>query len=124
MVTIRQLNSTEKPVAIVFYYTVFSSLLTALPLPFVWVTPNWLDWGLLILLGLVGGTSQYFMTRALELAKAAVIGPFNYISLLWAALFGWVIWGDIPAPHVFAGAAVVVASGLFVLFREVRKSRD
>ncbi|HXP95235.1 MAG TPA: DMT family transporter [Telmatospirillum sp.] len=124
MVTLRQLTRTENPVTIVFYYTVFSSLLTALPLPFVWVTPNGRDWGLLILLGLVGGSSQYFMTRALELARAAVIGPFNYVSLLWAALFGWVIWGDVPAPHVFAGSAIVVASGLFVLYREVRKTPD
>jgi drug/metabolite transporter (DMT)-like permease len=64
------------------------------------------------------------MTRSFGLAKAAVISPFNYIGLLWAALFGWVIWGDVPATHVFAGSAIVVASGLFILYREVRKGRD
>jgi drug/metabolite transporter (DMT)-like permease len=123
MVTIRQLNRTEQPTTIVFYYTLFSTLLTALPLPVVWVTPTWPDAVLLMATGLVGGTSQYFMTRALSLTGAAVIGPFNYVSLLWAALFGWVIWGDIPAAHVFAGSAVVVASGVFIFYCEVGKRR-
>ncbi len=124
VVTIRQLNRTEKPTTIVFYYTVFSTLLTALPLPAVWVTPSGADWGLLAATGLIGGSSQYFMTRALELTRAAVIGPFNYVSLLWAALFGWAIWGDVPAAHVFAGSAVVVASGVFILYCEVRRLRS
>ncbi len=86
--------------------------------------PTWADWGLLIAMGLTGGTGQYFMTKAFGLAKAAVISPFNYVGLLWAAIFGWVIWGDIPATHVFVGSAVVVASGLFILYREVRKDPE
>lgn len=123
MITIRQLNKTDKPLTIVFYFTLFSSLLTAIPLPFIWVTPTWQDWGLLIAMGVTGGTGQYFMTRAFGLAKAAVVSPFNYVGLLWAALFGWVIWSDIPQTHVFVGSAVVVASGLYILYREVRKDR-
>lgn len=121
MVTIRQLNKTEKPLTIVFYFTLISALLSAIPLPVIWVTPTWQDWSLLILMGLTGGVGQYFMTRAFGLAKAAVVSPFNYTGLLWAAMFGWVIWDDIPARHVFAGSAVVVASGLYILYREVRK---
>ncbi|HXP95908.1 MAG TPA: DMT family transporter [Telmatospirillum sp.] len=124
MVTIRQLNRTDRPLTIVFYFTLYSTLFTAIPLPFVWVTPTLQDWGLLIVLGLTGGIGQYFMTRAYGLASAAVVSPFNYVSLLWAALFGWAIWGDVPALHVFVGSAVVVASGLFILFREIAKSRD
>ncbi len=124
MVTIRQLNRTDRPITIVFYFTLFSSILTAIPLPFIWVSPTLEDWGLMVAMGLTGGTGQYFMTRAFGLAKAAVISPFNYVGLLWAAVFGWVIWGDIPASHVFAGSAVVIASGLFILYREVRKGHD
>ncbi|PKU23381.1 EamA/RhaT family transporter [Telmatospirillum siberiense] len=124
MVTIRQLNKTENPITIVFYFTLFSSIFTALPLPFIWVSPTWQDWGLLIVMGVTGGIGQYFMTRAFGLAKAAVVSPFSYIGLLWAALFGWVIWNDIPETHVFAGSAVVVASGLYILYREVRKDHD
>jgi drug/metabolite transporter (DMT)-like permease len=85
--------------------------------------PDWPDGCLLAATGLIGDTRQYFMTRALEVARAAVIGPFNYVSLLWAALFGWLSWGEIPPAHVFAGSAVVVASGLFVFYCEVRQAR-
>ncbi|MDR3440386.1 DMT family transporter [Telmatospirillum sp.] len=121
MVTIRQLNRTDPPLTIVFYFTLFSSIFTALPLPFVWITPAAADWGWMALMGLAGGFGQYLMTRAFGLASAAVISPLNYVSLLWASLFGWAIWNDIPTPHVFAGSAVVVASGLFILYREGRK---
>jgi drug/metabolite transporter (DMT)-like permease len=124
MVTIRQLNQTDRPMTIVIYFTLFSTLLTAIPLPFIWVMPTLRDWGLLIVLGLTGGLGQYFLTRAYGLASAAVVSPFNYISLLWAAVFGWAIWDDVPALHVFAGSAVVIASGLFILFSEIRKNRD
>lgn len=124
IITVRQLNRIDHPVAIVFYFTLFTSLFTVVPLPFVWSTPIGLaDWGLLILTGLVGGTAQYFMTRAFSLAPAALVSPFNYASLLWSSMFGWLIWGDVPAAHVYAGAAIVVASGLFILYREQKKKK-
>lgn len=122
MVTVRQLNRIDRPLTIVFYFTLLSSLFTALPLPFSWITPTPMDWGLAMLMGLVGGTGQYFMTRAFALAPAALVSPFNYAGLLWATGFGWLIWGDIPAPHVFVGAFIVMASGLFILYREIRKA--
>lgn len=123
MITVRQLNRTEKPITIVFYYTLFTSLFTGLPLPFIWEDPTWQDWGLLVASGLIGGAAQICMTAALGLARAAVISPFNYVSLLWAGLFGWLFWGDVPAPHVFLGSLVVVVSGLFILYGELRKDR-
>ncbi len=121
LITIRQLNKSDPPLTIVFYFTVFTTLFTALPLPFLWVTPSGADWGLLILMGLTGGVGQYFMTRAYGLAPAAVISPFSYSGLLWATVLGWFLWNDAPMPHVFAGAAVVIASGLYILYRETGK---
>jgi len=122
-ITIRQLNrSHDHPNAIVFYFTVFATLFTALPLPFVWQTPlGWEDWGLMLAMGLSGGAGQYFMTRAFNLAPAAVVSPFNYANLLWATAAGWLIWDTIPQRHVFVGAVIVVASGLVILYRESRK---
>jgi drug/metabolite transporter (DMT)-like permease len=49
--------------------------------------------------------------------------PFNYLSLVWATLLGFAIWGDVPTPHLLAGAAVVVASGLYILWRETLRRR-
>jgi drug/metabolite transporter (DMT)-like permease len=120
MVTIRQLNKIDRPVTIVFYFTLLSTVMTGLMLPFSWVTPSAASWGLLLLMGLTGGVGQYFMTRAFALAPAAVISPFNYAGLLWATILGWMFWGDLPASNVYIGSAVVIASGLFILYRETR----
>lgn len=122
MVTIRQLNRTDGPITIVFYFTLFSTLFTALPLPFVWVTPDLSDWGLLVLMGLSGGSGQYFMTRAFALAPAAVISPFNYVSLIWATVEAWFLWNEVPMLHVFIGAGIVITSGLYILYREIHKA--
>lgn len=120
-VTIRQLNKSDSSIAIVFYFTLFSTLMTAVPLPFVWQTPHGWEWGLAIAAGLLGGVGQYLMTQAYALAPAAVVGPFNYAGLIWATVFGWLIWGDVPAWHVAIGAVVVISSGLVLLYRETRR---
>ncbi len=122
VITIRQLNRSDKPVAIVFYFSIFGTLFSALPLPFVWVMPQGWDWLLLVGAGLAGGFGQHFMTRAYSLAPAAVVSPFNYVSLVWTTLAGWLIWNDMPGGYVFLGAAIVVASGLVILWRESRKT--
>lgn len=121
MVAIRQLTRTEAPLVTVFYFTVFSTLLTGLLLPLGWRTPLGWDLALAVSLGVVGGIAQYCLTRAHALAPAALVAPFNYMALLWSVLFGFVIWGDVPEPLTMAGAAVVMASGLFILYRESRR---
>lgn len=122
-VTIRQLNKTNSSITIVFYFTVFCTAMTAAPLPWVWQTPRTWELGLGIAAGLLGGTGQYLMTQAYAMAPAAVVGPFNYAGLLWAAAFGWMFWGDVPTWNVVAGAVVLVASGLTLLWHETRGRR-
>ncbi|PWC44803.1 DMT family transporter [Azospirillum sp. TSO22-1] len=123
MIAIRQLSTSETANSIVFYFTLTTTLLSALTLPFAWRTPDLWGFALLVATGLVGGTAQLFMTRAYTLAPAAVIAPFNYASIVWAALFGWTLWYEVPDLHVVAGAAVVVASGCYILHRETLKHR-
>ncbi|PWC33882.1 DMT family transporter [Azospirillum sp. TSO35-2] len=122
MIAMRQLGRTEKPVTTVFYFTVISTGLSALALPFGWTTPDAPALGLMLLMGLAGGGAQYFSTRAYALAPAVVVGPFSYASLIWATLLGWLVWGDIPTAHVLLGAGIVIASGLLILFRETRRA--
>ncbi len=121
MVAIRQLSRSEAALTIVFYFTVLSTGLSALALPFCWVTPAPLDFLMMAATGLVGGVAQFFLTRAYGLAPAAVVAPFNYLALLFATLFGWMIWGDLPGWHVALGAVIVVASGLYILHRETAR---
>lgn len=121
MVAIRQLSRSEPPNTIVFYFTAVTTALLALSLPFFWVTPTLPDVGLLVLSGLLGGMAQLCLTRAYSLAPAAVVAPFSYVSLLWAVLFGWLIWNEFPSLRMALGAVVVAASGLYILHRETRR---
>jgi len=121
MIAIRQLSRTEAPLATVFYFTLFSTILCICLLPFGWRTPVGWDWALVAGLGVVGGIAQYFVTRAHALAPAALIAPFNYMALLWAALFGFILWGEVPDHLTLAGAAIVMASGLYIIYRESRR---
>lgn len=121
MIAMRQLGRTEAPVTTVFYFTVFTTLLTAFALPFAWTAPTPGGFALMALMGLVGGGAQYFATRAYACAPAAVVSPFNYTGILWATLFGWVFWGDWPDAAVLVGAAIIIASGLLILLRETRR---
>nr|WP_286209156.1 DMT family transporter [Azospirillum sp. A1-3] len=121
MIAIRQLSRTEVPNTIVFYFTLLTTVLLGLTLPFSWITPAPMDWLLLLATGLCGGGGQLMLTRAYSLAPAALVAPLNYTSLLLAVGFGWLLWGEVPTTAMAVGAAVVMASGLYILHRETRR---
>jgi drug/metabolite transporter (DMT)-like permease len=120
MIFVRRLGRTETSTAIVFYFTLSATLVSGLFMPFVWVAPDAQGWILLILVGLIGGLAQMAMTNAVRLADISVVAPFDYTGLLWTALLGFLIWSEVPSLHVWLGAAIVVASGIFILYREAR----
>ena len=120
IVFIRKLSRTETPTAIVFYYALTSTLITGAVLPFVWVMPDAEGWVLLILVGVIGGIAQFAMTNAYRLATVSIIAPFDYMHIIWAALLGFFIWGEVPGNTIWIGTAIVMASGIYILFREAR----
>jgi len=120
MLVTRRLARSDTTPAIMLSNICISIPLCALALPFGWRTPDAVDFGLLALLGLVGGIGMYFMTQAYRYAPAAVIAPFDYTALLWGTLFGWLIWQELPGANVWLGAAIVIASGLYIVHRETR----
>jgi len=67
------------------------------------------------------GSAHYFLIEALRFAEAALVAPFRYASIIWAVLFGFVIWGDLPDARTLSGSAVVIASGLYIVHRETRR---
>ena len=87
-------------------------------LPFEWRTPSPKEWALLIGIGLVTGFGQILMTDAYRLAPPSVIAPFDYTSMIWALILGYALFGDFPEPSVLVGAAVVIASGVYIIYRE------
>jgi drug/metabolite transporter (DMT)-like permease len=123
MVQIRQIATTEKGPTIVFYFTLAGTVLGLAGSLFHWVTPDPLTLGVLILGGLIGGVGQLFLTEAIRVAPVGVVAPFDYSQLIWAAILGYLIWGDLPHAATLAGAAVVAASGLYILHRELLRFR-
>ena len=81
-------------------------------------------WAILVALGLFGGLGQLFLTSSLRFAPVPVVVPFDYTQLLWAVLLGWALWDTHPPASTWAGAAVIVASGLYTLYREHKLGRD
>jgi len=124
MVAIRQISDTERGPTIVFYFTLGGTVLgLAGSLLFGWVVPDGRTLGLLILAGLVGGVAQMLLTEALRAAPVGVVAPFDYTQLVWAALLGLVIWGELPHPATLAGSVIVAGSGVYILHRELRRFR-
>jgi len=88
-----------------------------------WEWPDtWLEWTVACLLGVFGGLGHYLLALAHRYAPATVIAPFLYQQVIYMAVFGYIVFGDVPAPAVGVGAAIVIASGLYLFARERRRS--
>jgi drug/metabolite transporter (DMT)-like permease len=122
VILVRGLSATEPPLTTVFYFSLFGALIAAPALPFIGVLPA--DPGaaaLMVALGVVGGLAQLCLTVAYARAPVAVIAPFDYTAMIWAVLAGLVVLGDVPQAPVVAGAALVIASGAYIIRREARR---
>jgi drug/metabolite transporter (DMT)-like permease len=117
-ITVRILTRTDSNTSMVFWFllllTVFAGVL-ALP---GWVPVASGDWMWLLALGGFGALGQYGITRAFRLAPASVIAPFEYTAMLWAVAIDWAVWEVLPGGRVFAGGSLVVACGLYLIWRE------
>jgi len=115
---IRRLAQTEQTAAIVFYFSMTTTVLSLLTLPFGWTMPDAGAFAMLICAGLIGGVAQIFITSAYRFADAAVIAPFDYASILFAMIIGYVFFADVPTPQMLLGSAIVILSGLLIIWRE------
>ena len=123
MVAIRQITDTERGPTIVFYFTLAGTVLGLVGSAFGWTMPDRLTLAMLIGAGLVGGVGQLFLTEALRLAPVGVVAPFDYTQLIWATLFGYLVWSELPHLTTVVGALVVAGSGVYILNRELRRFR-
>jgi drug/metabolite transporter (DMT)-like permease len=116
---VRSLSSTEASTTIVLWQSLLMTMIISMTLPFAWVTPGWQDLLLLVAIGLLGGVAQVMLTEAWASAQVSALAPYSYSSLLWAILFGWVAFGDVPGMATLAGAALIIAASLYILHREI-----
>ena len=119
-ILLRHMSRHERPETISFYFFVIGTFVTGLALPFVATGPTLAEIPLFFGVGLSGAAAQWLYSTALKNTPAAVVAIFNYSSIVWAMLFGWLIWNDWPLPIVFAGSVVVIASNMLIAWRESR----
>ena len=114
----RRLTDTETNSSIVFYFSIFCTLAGLLTWPFGWIVPTLPQFAALVMVGVIGGVSHLILTESFRFAPASVIAPFDYVSMLWAFILGYILFGELPDHYTIGGAVVVIAAGLFVIWRE------
>ena len=117
----RRLATSESANSMMFWSAAATVILGGISLPFAWTSPLPIDWGLLAVSGVLIGVAHYLMIEAYRISEAATVAPFKYSGILWAVLFGYFVWGDIPDAFILSGGALVIASGLYILHRETQR---
>lgn len=122
-VLLRQLGKTESAGTTVFWF----SALSVPPLAILWAFSiqghDPLTWAMLVSLGVIGAVGQLALTAALRFGPVSSVVPMDYSSLIWATLYGWLLFGVLPTPYTWAGAPIIIASGLYIVWREHRRGR-
>lgn len=118
MLLVRNLVQSEPTATIVLWFSVTASVLALLSLPFGWQALTPAQAGLLIAAGFCGGLAQILMTAAYRHAEASVVAPFEYTSMLLGIAVGYLAFGDVPTVHMLVGGTIVVAAGIFIIWRE------
>lgn len=117
-IQLRSLGKTEAPITTVFYFSLLSVPPMAILYAFNWQGHDAFTWAILVAIGLVGGFGQVAFSAALRYAPVSSVMPMDYTGLLWATLYGWLFFGILPPAATWIGAPLIIASGLYILWRE------
>ena len=107
-----------------FWTSVFGVSVTSMFVPFVWIMPSLTDWFLMMGLGGLYGIGHYLLIRGLEIAPASRLSPFLYTQIIWATLFGVIFFDQFPDKITIGGAGIVIASGLYIWWRETKQGKE
>lgn len=124
MVTIRRNTRTEPPARIVFYFSVLATLGAAVPLFWSWQTPTLPQTLLMLAAGGFAVAGQLLVTKGYAIAPPAQVGPFTYSSILFATLYGWLFWGEVPDAWTGVGACLIVAGGALAMRRRLQRGAE
>lgn len=109
--------------SLITYQTLAVAVGGAVTLPFAWVTPDLVDLALLCLLGIIATVAHFMLNKAVSIAPASVVAPYQYTSIVWAMALGYMVWGDVPTAQALLGASLVIGAGLFILYRERKQPK-
>ena len=115
------LSKTEKTPTVVIYGTLTMAILSSIPAAVVWVTPNLYQFGLILIISICGTCSQLSMVHAYKLGDMGAVEPFHFVRLIWAALFGFILFGEIPSLWVWIGATMIIIAVSYLAHGEAKK---
>lgn len=124
MLLVKTLSKTESPVTMVFYMGLLMTPMSLLPALFVWTRPTPEMWALMVATGAVATLGQIGMARAFAAAEASAVLPLDFSRLLFAALIGFVVFGELPDAWTWVGAAIIFGSALYIAHREMALARE
>ena len=118
-ITIRKLSTTEPIWLISMFFTITISITGLATIPMGWIMPNFQDFILLALIGVTGGSANLFLTQSYKLSEVSLVAPLKYLALIFAIIFGYLIWNEIPTVKTLIGASLVVFASLIIFKREI-----
>ncbi len=124
MVLVRKMSTPETAASLLAYINVSLLLMGVVGAPFVWQPIAFAQTGFVLMLSVTLVIGQWLMLRAFRMAPIGVVAPFQYTGIVWATLIGWAFWNEFPAPNVWIGATILIASGLYVMWRERIRARE
>jgi drug/metabolite transporter (DMT)-like permease len=124
MLSARFVDTRETMWTLLLYLSLTSGILTCIPALFVWTSVRPEDIWLFVAIAAFGSVGITMITQAFRFAEAPTVAPFDYTALIWATALGWLFWGETPDVLTFVGAAIITASGLFVIFRESKVTAE
>ena len=122
-ISIRQLSSTEPVWLISFYFSLSITLLSFLTIPQGWVMPDLQDFIFLSFIGIFGGIANLWLSQSYKYAEVSLVTPLKYLALVFAIIFGYFIWGEVPTIKTLAGAFLVIVSTLIIFKREINNKK-
>jgi len=120
---LRYLGKTESPETVTFYFVFIGTFVSLIPMPLFFTMPTWSDVPYIIGLGLSGVVGQILISTAYKNAQASIVTVFNYSGIIWATSFGWMFWNEWPDKAILTGGAIVIASNVFIIYREQKLAR-
>jgi drug/metabolite transporter (DMT)-like permease len=121
---VRRLSDSEAPLMILTQFAIFSTLLLVVPAIWFWRWPTPAGWALAVGVSITATLGQYFWVQAFASGEMSAVAPFDYLRLPFAVFVGWLIWGEMPVIWTYAGASIVIASALYIAYREAQLMRE
>lgn len=121
---VKRLSDSESPLMILTQFAIFSTLLLLPPALWLWRWPDLWGWTLAVGVALTATVGQYFWVQAFKVGEMSAVAPFEYLRLPFAVFVGWLLWSEVPVVWTYVGAAIVIASAIYIAHREAQLARE